>query len=225
MAQDANDLNQLQHHQPPIKVLCPNSEKDLSQFVQRGGDIVLINENTKELMIAELKFRHKPINDNFEAQRYIDKLSAAYGPNLAIVIDTDTEEIHNLLMNYIKEGPSTYNDFYCFSEEELYDPQIIKQLKDYKIKEEFLNIVVRDASSFKIEATPHELEVEASMKLSLEKLNQKATVQVRNNDIVKIKTDPSFTNIGGKNTAEFIRKYYNNPADALRTKCYDKPEI
>jgi hypothetical protein len=217
------DLNQYFRNTPPIKIIYPPEQHELGKFVAKGGDIIIMEGTKTDLVIVELKFRHTPFETQLKVGKYIDTIYDYYEKPMPIpiMIDADTKIIYNDLLNYIKESPD--GKVYCFSEEELKNPINIEQLKNFKTKDKFSHIIIRDASYYHNTPTEHELTVAESMGMPLKELTKPASVQANSNSMNNIKNNPCFTVRNLAEATEFLIENYANPENELKIK-YAKSE-
>lgn len=216
------DLNQFYRNSPPLKAYYPDESEKLVKFVPKGGDIILMEGNDTYLIIAELKFRYKVFRNNSGIIKYCDGLNIKY-KSIPVIVDVDNKLAYYQLLNYLKECPERYDEIFCFPEEDLQFPYVREQLDNFKIKDEFSHIIVRDVSFYHELATKDELAVGESMKTPLAQLNVSESVEATKLQVENFTQDSSFKLRNVKKATKFLIENYSNPEDELKIK-YERPE-
>ena len=203
-------------------MICPHEQLNLTKFVKKGGDIIIMEGSNPELIIAELKFRHTIFQTDFRICKYCDDLHLNY-TFMPVIVDVDNKITYYQLLNYLKECPHPHNEFFCFPQKDLNLLYVREQLDSFKLKDKFSHIIIRDVSFYHNTATEQQLAVGESMRVPLAQLNTPESVEAAKIQVINFQQDPNFKLRNVEKATEFLVENYSNPENELKMK-YAKPE-
>jgi hypothetical protein len=139
-------------------------------------------------------------------EKYIDDMKIAYEKKLIISIDCDSDDIYVQILNYVKDKPDCFNQFYCFSKDDLKNPLNVAELELLPYKAKYFNFVVKNASYLHEPMTQEELDnIEIAMEQSLNGMTPEEYVNTRSDLQNKIKSPKAVLQL--KNTDGSLKLY------------------